>query len=143
MAKRTATKAILAQAAVARARDAQARRTGRRALSARYDRGADRVVLELTHGYTFGFPVRAIAAFAGATPQQLAAVEVSAGGGALHWDALDVDLSVPGLLISSLGRADQVRELARVAGQTRSAAKAAAARANGARGGRPRKRAAR
>jgi hypothetical protein len=57
----------------------------------------------------------------------------------LHWPALDVDLFVPGLVVGIFGtRAWMTRELARVAGQTTSPAKAAAARSNGAKGGRPR-----
>jgi hypothetical protein len=96
-------------------------------------------MLELTSGFVFGFPAAAVPALARATPAQLAAVELSPGGGALHWEALDVDLSVAGLLLASVGRAEKLRELARLAGATTSEAKAAAARANGAKGGRPRK----
>ena len=54
-------------------------------------------------------------------------------------EATGAALSVPGLLLSSLGRREKLTELARVAGKTKSAAKAAAARVNGAKGGRPRK----
>jgi hypothetical protein len=61
----------------------------------------------------------------------------------LHWDSLDADLSVPGLLLSSIGRAQKLAELAREAGRAKSNAKAAASRTNGAKGGRPRKVAAR
>jgi hypothetical protein len=96
-------------------------------------------MVELTNGFVFGFPSKAIPQLAKVKPSVLATVEVSPGGSALHWEALDVDLSVPGLLLSSLGRSDKMRELARVAGRTTSAAKSAAARANGAKGGRPRK----
>lgn len=137
--RRTSKAAILAQIPAARAREARARRTGRRAISARYDRPTGRVMIELTMGYVFGFPTDAIPALAKARPEQLAAVEVSPGGSGLHWEALDIDLSVPGLLLSSLGRAQQRSELARLAGRTTSRLKAAAARANGAKGGRPRK----
>jgi hypothetical protein len=137
--RRTSKAQILAQIPAARAREARARRTGRRAISAFYDGRTGRVMMELTMGYVFGFPTDAIPAFAKARPEQLAAVEVSPGGNGLHWEALDVDLSVPGLLLSSLGRSQQLSELARVAGQTTSRLKAAAARANGAKGGRPRK----
>ena len=66
-------------------------------------------------------------------------MEFEPGGSVLHWEELDADLSVPGLLLSSLGRREKLTELARVAGKTKSAAKAAAARVNGAKGGRPRK----
>lgn len=135
----TTRKNILAQLPAARAHGARERRAGRRALSARYDRRTGRIVLELSSGYLFGFPAKIVPALARATAAQLAAVEVSPGGGALHWEALDADLSVPGLLLDSVGRAQRLSELARLAGQATSRAKAAAARANGAKGGRPRK----
>jgi len=136
---RTGEAEILAQIPAARARAARERAAGRRAVSATYEPETGRIMLELTSGYVFGFPAAAVPALAHATPAQLAGVELGPGGGGLHWEALDVDLSVPGLLLSALGRAEQRRELARLAGQTRSEAKAAAARANGTKGGRPRK----
>lgn len=140
---RTSKAKILAQLPAARAREARARRAGLRATAASYDRRTGRVMLELTSGYVFGFPTAAIPALDGASPEQLATVELSPGSSGLHWDALDVDLSVPGLLLASLGRSQRLSELARLAGQVTSPAKAAAARANGAKGGRPKKKAAR
>lgn len=136
---RTSKADITAQLPAARARAARERAAGRRATTAAYDAVSGRVVVELTNGYLFGFPSTSIPALAHATPVELAAVEISPGGSGLHWEALDVDLSVPGLLLSTLGPADQRRELARLAGRATSAAKAKAARANGAKGGRPRK----
>lgn len=130
---------ILRQVPAARARDAQERKVGRRAVSAHYDSGTGRVMLELTSGFVFGFPAKAIPALAQATDEQLAAVELSPGGSGLHWVDLDADLSIPALLLSSVERSEKLSELARVAGQSTSRAKAAAARANGAKGGRPRK----
>jgi hypothetical protein len=96
-------------------------------------------MIELTSGYVLGFPVQTVPALRKASVAQLAAVEVTPGGGGLHWEELDADLSVAGLLLSSVGRRQKVSELARLAGQTKTTAKAAAARANGAKGGRPRK----
>jgi len=72
----------------------------------------------------------------GATEDQLAGVEVLGAGSGLHWEALDVDLSVPALLAGLFGTR---AHMARRGGQATSPAKAAAARANGAKGGRPRK----
>lgn len=129
---------IRAQIPAARAREAADRRKGLRALSARYDRKAQRVVVELTSGCLFAFPVRNISFLSAATPAQLAAVEVDLAGISLRWDALDVDLSVAGLLFSAIGEKEQRRQLASLAGRSKSAAKAKAARANGAKGGRPR-----
>jgi Protein of unknown function (DUF2442) len=136
---RTARAKVLAQIPAARAREARERRTGRRATSVSYDRRTGRIMMELTSGFVFGFPAKAIPALAKATHDQLAEVTLSPGGSGLHWEELDADLSVPGLLLSSIDRSEKLSELARMAGRARSPAKAAAARANGAKGGRPRK----
>jgi hypothetical protein len=110
-----------------------------RALAARYDRKADRIIVELASGATFAFPPSLGQGLQGATPDQLAEVAISGPGFGLTWEALDVDLSVPGLMAGSFGTKAWMRELARRAGSVTSPAKAAAARANGAKGGRPRK----
>ena len=107
-----------------------------RAAAARYDRQLGQVVVELTNGCTFAFPPRLAEGLETATGDQLAAVEVLGSGYGLHWEALDADLSIPGLLAGLFGTR---AHMARLAGQATSPAKAAAARANGAKGGRPRK----
>ena len=116
-----------------------ARTSEPRAAEAGYDRGSGRVVVELTNGCVFAFPARLAQGLEAATDEQLAAVELIGRGYGLHWEALDVDLSVPGLLAGLFGTRTH---MARLAGQATSPAKAAAARANGAKGGRPRKAAA-
>ncbi len=111
-----------------------------RAVSARYEPGDGRVIVELANGCSFAFPARALMGLEAARDEDLAQVEVLGAGHGLHWEALDADFSVPGLLTGLFGtRAWMAREQARHAGQATSAAKAAAARANGAKGGRPRK----
>lgn len=132
---------ILRQIPAARAAERRERKKGNRAISAHYDRTTRRVIVELTDGFLFGFPVKVIPQLGQADAATLATVEVLPGGGGLRWEALDVDVSVPGLLLASVGKADRARELARLAGRTTSPAKATAARANGKKGGRPRKRA--
>ncbi|MGI9090781.1 MAG: DUF2442 domain-containing protein [Gemmatimonadaceae bacterium] len=129
---------VLAQIPAARARAEREYRAGRLAVAAHYDARRNRVVMELSNGCVFGFPVQMIPSLAEATPDELAAVEVSPRGTGLHWEALDMDLSVAGLLVGAIPRAERRRELARLAGQTTSPAKSAAARENGKRGGRPR-----
>lgn len=130
---------ILAQIPAARAREQAARRRGHRARSARYDRASGRVVLELSSGILFAFPVSRIPALRRAAPARLAEVAVSGSGSTLSWERLNVDLSVAGLLLSAVDPAERVRHLASLAGRASSPAKAAAARENGRRGGRPRK----
>ncbi|WP_136686123.1 DUF2442 domain-containing protein [Falsirhodobacter xinxiangensis] len=115
-----------------------ARQTEPRAMSARYDRKNGRIIVELTNGCTFAFPSIMAQGLERASDDELAAVEVLGAGYGLHWEALDTDLSVPGLLAGLFGTRAY---MARRAGQATSPAKAAAARSNGAKGGRPRKQA--
>lgn len=129
---------ILAQIPAAREREKRERRNGLRALSARFDSSARRVELELSNGMLFAFPVQLIRALARLSTSELRKVSVDSSGGAIRWEDRDVDLSVPGLLLASVGEVDRRRHLARLAGSTKSRSKAAAARVNGALGGRPR-----
>jgi hypothetical protein len=107
-----------------------------RAASARYDRATGHVLVELTNGCTFAFPARLAQGLEAATDAELAEIEILGAGYGLHWEALDADLSIPGLLAGLFGTA---AFMARRAGQATSPSKAAAARSNGAKGGRPRK----
>jgi hypothetical protein len=110
-----------------------------RAASARYDAVSGRVMVELTNGCAFAFPARALQGLGEASDAELAGVEVQEAGHGLHWEALDADFTVPGLVMGLFGtRAWMAREQARRAGRARSPAKAAAARENGKKGGRPR-----
>ncbi|MBM3584801.1 MAG: DUF2442 domain-containing protein [Alphaproteobacteria bacterium] len=125
---------------VAEARGRAATASEARARTARYDRRSGRVVVELANGCAFAFPARLAQGLEGAGDEDLAEVEVLGAGFGLHWERLDVDLSVPGLLAGLFGtKAWMDRQRAAKAGAARSAAKAAAARRNGAKGGRPRK----
>ncbi len=121
---------------VALRRGARAHAEEPRAASARYDRAADRVIVDMTNGCAFVFPPALAQGLADATPDQLAGIDILGAGYGLHWEALDVDLSVPDLIGGVFGTKAW---MARRAGRTASPAKAAAARANGAKGGRPRK----
>ncbi|CAN7205687.1 DUF2442 domain-containing protein [Caulobacter sp. LjRoot300] len=107
-----------------------------RAASARYDRTTGRILVELRNGSAFAFPARLGQGLEDATDDQLAQVAIRGTGYGLHWEALDVDLSIPGLAAGIFGTK---AHMARIAGQATSPAKSAAARANGAKGGRPRK----
>lgn len=111
-----------------------------RASAAHYDRVSGRVVVDLVNGCSYAFPPQLVQDLRDAGADDLAGVEVDGLGFNLHWPALEVDLFVPALVSGIFGtRAWMSSELARVAGRKRSPAKAAAARANGAKGGRPRK----
>lgn len=127
------------QITAAERRGREAQRTEPRAVDARYDPKRKRVVVNLLNGCIFAFPPHLAQGLEAATEEQLAEVEVLGAGYGLRWEALDVDLSVPGLLAGIFGTRSW---MAANAGRTKSAAKSAAARSNGAKGGRPRKSAA-
>jgi len=120
----------------AESRGREAARTEPRASRARYDPQTGRVEVDLTNGCTFAFPPRLVQGLEDANDADIAAIEVLGDGYGLHWEGPDVDISIPGLMMGLFGARSY---MARRAGQTRSAAKAQAARANGAKGGRPRK----
>ncbi|KZY38011.1 hypothetical protein A3731_41145 [Roseovarius sp. HI0049] len=107
-----------------------------RADAVHYDKRNSRIIVDLTNGCTFAFPPRLVQGLETAADENLAAVEILGAGYGLHWEALDVDLSIPGLMAGLFGTKAY---MARRAGQTKSPAKAAAARENGRKGGRPRK----
>lgn len=129
------------EAALARGREAD--RLEPRAVSARFDAAAGRMVVELSNETSLTFPPALVRELRGAGPAGVAAVEVLAGGRALRWEALDLDLGVEPLLAGIFGTAGWMRqlrsEMGRAGGSAKSAAKAGAARENGRKGGRPRK----
>jgi hypothetical protein len=95
--------------------------------------------IELSNGASITLPVKLIPDLRRAPPRDVRAVEILGRGGALHWESLDIDLSVPGLLSSVLAGPEWLAELGRIGGRKSSAAKTAAARRNGRKGGRPRR----
>lgn len=118
----------------------EARLRGPRAESAHYDAGRDRVIVRLTTGVELGFAPRDVEGLAGAAREDLTQIEVEALGLGIHFPRLDADLYVPALLEGVLGsKAWMAARLGATGGRARGGAKAEAARANGRRGGRPRK----
>lgn len=112
---------------------------GQTAKSARYDARTRRLVVELHSGVSVAIPVRLIQQLASAAPDARCDIRIAGRGVALHWPRLDVDLGVRNLLAGIFGTREWMSELARHAGSRTSTAKAAAARENGRKGGRPRK----
>lgn len=128
-----------AQADAAEARGAAMLASEPRAEAVRYDRPSGRIIVDLNNGCVFAFPARRVQGLEDASDAEIGEVEALGAGFALHWEARDVDISLRGLMNGVFGTRAWMSELARRAGQTRSPAKAAAARINGAKGGRPRK----
>jgi hypothetical protein len=110
------------------------------AVSALFNPADGRVAIELSNGALFAIPARIIQGLDNASDTDLATIEITASGTGLYFPAVDADILVAPLLAGVLGsRSFMARRLGKEGGSSRSESKAAAARANGARGGRPRK----
>ena len=109
-----------------------------RARAVRFDADSGRIVIDLTNGTTFLVPAALVQGLETADVAVVSAVELVPGGEALHWEELDVDISVPGLLNGIFGTHAWMRRLGRRGGLSTSPRKADAARRNGRKGGRPR-----
>jgi hypothetical protein len=107
-----------------------------RATKVRYDRRRQMVIVTLDNACSFAFPSRLGQGLEAATEDELANVSILGAGYGLHWEGLDVDLSIQGLLAGIFGTRSH---MARLAGGVSTPAKARAARMNGAKGGRPRR----
>ena len=122
-------------------RRANARRAlGRYAVAARVSAGT--LIVDFASGAQVRVPVRLIEGLAEAPSRALRNIELSPAGLGVHFPDLDADVHVAALMKGVFGSAGWMRtvagELAAAGGRKSSPAKAAAARANGRKGGRPR-----
>lgn len=117
----------------ARAQDASA------LVEARYDTTSDAVVLTFRGGGSMSIPRGVIPGLKGQPASALAAMTMSPAGDALRWPVIDADVYVPGLVERAFGNRLFAAAAGRRGGTKRTKAKIAAARRNGAKGGRPRK----
>jgi len=110
------------------------------ATAARYNRRNNRVIVSLHTGHELALPPHLVEGLADATADALSEIEISPSGLGLHWPQLDADLYVPALLEGQFGSKQwMARQLGAAGGKSHSPAKSNAARANGLKGGRPRK----
>ena len=150
----------------ARRRGQEADVSEARAVAAHYDETSGNLIVTLRGGMTLLIPVHLLQGVAGADPDFIKEVSLRPRGAGLHWEKLDADFSLQGLVAGSFGTAqwmeqlrgkgllDQASEarldavaqlsgfaaqMGRKGGSRRTPAKASAARENGRRGGRPRK----
>ena len=107
-----------------------------RAVSVKYVHRFRHFRVALTSGAEVAIPADMLQGMQRASAADRSKVRLQGAGSGLHWPTLDLDFSVPGLLAEVFGTKSY---LAKKAGQTKSKAKALAARRNGLKGGRPRK----
>ena len=119
-------------------RGAARRRNQPLATSVRYD--ADQgVMIELNNDCLVCLPLRLLPELDGAAPKDLRRVVIMGVGQAIAWPTLDQQFDVLQLLADAVGVEALMATLGQRGGRVKSKAKAAAARANGTKGGRPRK----
>jgi len=109
-------------------------------VEARYDRDGDLIELKFAGGGSMAIPRKAVPGLHRESTSSIESIVVSPAGDALSWPSLDVDVYVPGLVERVFGTRLFAAATGRRGGRRRSKAKAAASKANGAKGGRPRKR---
>ena len=127
------------QFAAASRRGAARRQNQPLATAVRYD--ADRgVMIELNNDCLMCLPLRLLPELDGASPKDLRRVTILGAGQAIEWPTLDQQFDVLQLLADAVGAKALMAKLGQRGGRVKSKAKAAAARANGSKGGRPRKR---
>lgn len=106
------------------------------------DKGSGgKVVIIFNDESEYAFPPKLVQGLEDATSDHLANIEIDPSGLGLHWGELDVDLDIPALMNGIYGSKAWMQQLARKGGESTSDAKVAASRANGRKGGRPRKKA--
>ena len=93
-----------------KAQFAKATQNGERAMrdepnarSVYYDRSSNRIIIDLKNGATFIVPCELLQGLADASPDDIALVELGPRGAALHWQKLDVDFSIEGLMSGRFG----------------------------------------
>ena len=128
-------KAPSAQTIAQRQRDENERARLFSASAVRYSIRTDKVTIQMLSGITHIVPRRLIDELAEIPAADLAKeLTLGTGGDVISVPSYDVDISVAGLLRDLDGS-----NIQRLGGRSRTAAKAAAARKNGRKGGRPRR----
>lgn len=113
-----------------------------RAIKVTYRKDADTIVITLSTGVEVAIPRKLLQGLADAPAADVAKVTILGPGSTLFWESLDEAHGVEHLLRGVFGNRRWMSEIGKRGGSARTKAKARASRANGRKGGRPRKTAA-
>jgi hypothetical protein len=111
---------------------------GPSAVQVHYDAERQRVMVEYDNGCLFGFPVNLVRDTEGAPAELLSHVEILSLGRAVGWRNINASVDLNGVMMHAFRAKSWA---GRYLGAVSSPAKAEAARRNGRKGGRPRKKA--
>ncbi len=109
------------------------------AIHAEFNHERNLIFIQLTNGVELNIPPILIEGLSEAKPQDLEKLHLSHYGRSIHWETLDVDLDISGIVSGILGTKRWMSQLGKKGGEKTSLTKAAAARENGKKGGRPRR----
>ena len=114
-------------------------RTATKFVAAKYDRKSDSILADLSTGVTLSVPRSAILGFAKADPRLLSDIEIVGARETLWSDSVDDGVLIEQLIVIAAGKEMLGSLGARINASKKSAARASASRANGTKGGRPKK----
>ncbi len=89
----------------------QANQTEPRAIAAYYDSNDRVIIIRLRSGASFSFPPNIAQGLSQASPEDLAQVEITPMGDGLHWENLDADFTIAGLLAGRFGSKKWMQQL--------------------------------
>lgn len=95
----------------AQAAAAQANQTEPRAIAAYYEPNDRLIIIRLRSGASFSFPPAIAQGLSEAHPEDLAKIEITPMGDGLHWETLDTDFTVVGLLAGRFGNKKWMQQL--------------------------------